>query len=189
MYINFLFLLVFFVPILHLILLGDTKIFLLFSHYDCVYKPFILLSVLMLIFLVRSLQGNHLSGKIPSVIGLMQALALFYLWITDSGGIKVLRLLDDIFLHPYNPLLGNMCRRLENNNLSGDVVSLINCISLTILNKCFLRQFYASDSKVDYFTYRHGFITVVGTTPLQCSSEGKSFNSFRRPLHQWWFSS
>ena len=38
-----------------------------------------------------------------------------------------------ICLHPYNPLVQNMCRRLENNNLSGDVISLVSCISLTFL--------------------------------------------------------
>ncbi|XWS54354.1 hypothetical protein CRYUN_Cryun10bG0082900 [Craigia yunnanensis] len=30
---------------------------------------------------------------------------------------------------------------------------------------------------------------VIRTIPLQCPSEGKSFKSFQRTLHQWWFSS
>ncbi|XWS48372.1 hypothetical protein CRYUN_Cryun13aG0070800 [Craigia yunnanensis] len=43
-------------------------------------------------------------------------------------------------------------------------------------------------SKEETFIWRRRCIMVVGTTPLQSPSEGKSFNSFPRTLHQWWFS-
>ncbi|XWS68768.1 hypothetical protein CRYUN_Cryun04dG0120500 [Craigia yunnanensis] len=131
-----------------------------------------------------NLSSNNIKGSIPielSCIGNLDTLGSIPSSIGDLEHLLKLNLKQKSFDRSHSSRIW----RLENNNLSGDVMSLINCISLTILNKCFLRQFYASVSKVDYFTYRHGFITVVGTTPLQRSSEGKSFNSFRRTLHQW----
>ncbi|KAM6559365.1 hypothetical protein CsatA_028604 [Cannabis sativa] len=149
------------------------------------------------IFVCRSLQGNRLSGHIPSVIGLMQALAVLYLHSNKLTGsippelgnmtkLHYLELNDNHLSGRIPPELGKLTNlfdlnvhgnklngtistafqrlesmtyldlssnslagsippelgqlqnlfslRLEHNNISGDLMSLLNCLSLTLLN-------------------------------------------------------
>ncbi|CAM6021840.1 unnamed protein product [Sphagnum balticum] len=91
-----------------------------------------------------SLEGNRFSGRIPDVIGLMQALVILDLSGNQLEGpippilgnltsLTKLYLYDNLLTGPIPPELGNMTKlnylELDNNHLTGEIPSELGCLT------------------------------------------------------------